>query len=105
MTKLEYVLSAKGNKQQRCLYAAFCVGYGAENGWSEEMAKYYNRCYDEVVFPHVAMDIIKAEYGKRVDRLSGQFIHDLIAKMIDIDSDSAMYENEIWEEIEIFINS
>ena len=47
MTKLDYVLSGKGNKQQRCLYAAFCVGYGAENGWSEEMAKYYKRCYDE----------------------------------------------------------
>ena len=105
MTKLEYVLSGKGNKQQRCLCAAFCIGHGSENGWSEEIAKYYDKCYDEIVFPHVAMDIIKHEYGKRVDNLTPKFIHDLLVKMIDIDSDSSICENEIWEEIENFMNS
>lgn len=104
MTKLEYVLSGKGNRQQRCKYAAFCVAC-ADDGGSELMAKYYDMAYNEVVWPHVAIRIIQKEYGRRMEKLSAQFIHDLIAKMIDIDSDSTDMELEIWEEVNKYMEN
>lgn len=101
MTKLEFVLSGKGSKKERCIYAAF--NCDPENG--EQIAKYYNRCYDDFPFPHVCIDIIKIEYKGRINRLSGNFLFELICRMIQTHTDAYYYENEIWEEINFFMNN
>ena len=99
MTRLELVLSGKGSKQDRCIDAAFCCSVDDGN----EIAKYYDRCIDEFPFPHVCMDIIKAEYRKRVNNLSGYFLYSLIRKMMQTHTDASNWDNEIKECINEFM--
>jgi hypothetical protein len=98
---VKFVLSGKGSKNERCIHAAFCVS--VEDG--QKIADYYDRCYDDFPFPHVCMDIIKAEYKKRVDALSGIFLFNLITSMIQTHTEASDWENEIKETINEFMVS
>lgn len=101
MTKLDYVLSGKGEKQLRCIYAAFCFDY--ENG--EAISKFYDINNDEFPWPWHCIEIIKKEYKQRVNRLSGDFIFDLISKMMQTHTEASEFKSEINECINDFMNS
>jgi len=99
MTKLEYVLSGKGEKKQRAIYAAFCI---SEN--SEEINNYYFGGFvADYPFPNICLDILKKEYGKRIDSIKATTLFEMISAMIQTQTDSSYFESEIRESIEDFM--
>ena len=99
MTKLEYVLSGKGEKQKRCEYAAFCISDATE----EVNNYYFGDFIADFPFPNICIEIIKKEYGKRIDHLKPAFLEKLISNMILTQSGDD-YNEEIKEAINDFMN-
>ena len=104
MTKLEAIICGYGTRRERCIYAGSVFNSGI-NSHIETMCKHYNIPYDSFIYPHVALNIIKFEYQRRVDNLKFSFIATLIADMIqqqmDVDN---LLQDDIYTTVENFMN-
>jgi hypothetical protein len=103
MTKLEYVLSGKGEKRKRCVYAAFCFDMGITESTEAINNYYFEGFVSAYPFPSICIEIIKKEYGKRIDHLKPSFLRNLIEDMVLTQSD--FDSEEIEEAINDFMES
>lgn len=101
MTKVDYVLSGKGEKRLRCIYAAFCLD--AANG--DSIATFYNIINDEFPWPHHCIAIIQKEYKQRINHLSGDFLFNLISDMMQTQCEASEFKSEINDCINDFMNT
>ena len=103
MTKLEAIIFGYGTRRERCIYAGSVFNSGIDSH-IETMCMHYDIAYDSFIYPHVALNIIKFEYGRRIENLKFSFIAKLIEDMIQqqIDVDKS-WQNDIYETVEQFM--
>ena len=104
MTKLEAIIFGCGTRRERCIYAGSVFNSGNVSH-IETMCYHYDIAYDSFIYPHVALNIIKFEYGKRVDNLKFSFIATLIADMMQYQMDvDDLWQNDIDATVEQFMH-
>ena len=95
MTKLEAILSKSFTRRERCVWFGSVINTG-NHAQIETICNHYNISVDSFVYAHTALDVIKAEYGKRIDNLKYNFIEKLMIAMIQQQMD---VDNIILKEI------